>query len=352
MSKSDLEAAGSGHRLIDAVAGLLSPCSVRQVVGANEIVRRRADLVAYLPGTHVENPTDDALYSWIQASRRALLLMGDEASLVSALQRLGPELELYPVERAAGASTLVVLKPPDNRGRRDYKPSTLHPLLKRHPDVMRLLALRITAWKTTGFYPDHAPRLWEYPVVSRALADAVPAGSRIVDIGAGVNPLVPYLTTLGYLVETVDPSPTIRLWPAKPRWGEWGYLDYNVTGLAHSSWNCTLQETPDDVRFAAAYSVSVIEHIKADDRRAMLAAAAARMRPQGMLVLTVDLKRGTSRLWNRCLGEVVESWEVHGTFADLQEEIHDAGFDLCEARSVRNWGNSRVDIGYVTARRR
>ena len=101
------------------------------------------------------------------------------------------------------------------------------------------------ARRTTGFYPDHAPRLWEYPVVAQLIAEHLPPGSRLVDIGAGVTPLAPFLTSRGYVVDTVDPSPIIRSWPPQPDWNEWDFLDYGEAGLANRSWNCTLDELPD-----------------------------------------------------------------------------------------------------------
>ena len=85
--------------------------------------------------------------------------------------------------------------------------------------------------QSTGFYPDHSPRLWEYPVVARLMADDLPPGSRLVDVGAGVTPLAPFLTTRGYVVDTVDPSPTRREWPPQPDWNEWDYLDYGARRL-------------------------------------------------------------------------------------------------------------------------
>jgi 2-polyprenyl-3-methyl-5-hydroxy-6-metoxy-1,4-benzoquinol methylase len=267
------------------------------------------------------------------------------------LRRLDPELEVYPVQRAAGSSTVVALKPPAQRHRRDYRASMLPPLLDRHADIMGLVALRVCAWRSVGFYPNHAPRLWEYPFVAETLSRTLDPGSRIVDVGAGVTPLVPYLADLGYLLDTVDPSSIVRRWPPKPRWSEWGYLDYAAQGLARASWNCTLDRLPDEVSFDGAYSVSVIEHIPADARRAMLASLSDRLRPGAPLILTVDLKRGTDRLLNRCLGEVVEARERHGVFSDLTAEISEAGFHLLLADAVRGWGDVRVDIGYVVAER-
>ena len=178
-------------------------------------------------------------------------------------------------------TTFVVLRPPALRHPRDYSPTTLAPLIARHPDPNLLLAIRLRAWRTLGFYPDHAPRLWEYPVVAQLVADSLPPGSNLVDVGAGVTPLAPFLTSRGYVVDTVDPSQIRRTWPPQPDWNEWDFLDYESAGLAHRSWNCTLDELPRRPQFDGAYSISVIEHLPAKKRRALLADISARVRPGG-----------------------------------------------------------------------
>jgi hypothetical protein len=204
---------------------------------------------------------------------------------------------------------------------------------------------------TTGFYPDHAPRLWEYPVVAKLIAEHLPPGSRLVDVGAGVTPLAPFLTHLGYVVDTVDPSPNQRHWPPGPEWNEWGYLDYTAAGLANGSWNCTVGQLPDLPTFDGAYSISVIEHLPAVDRRTLLADIAARVRPGGVTLLTIDLVRGRDDLWNRNLGLEVESLAVHGRLEDVITEAARVGLELVHQDTVRRWGDVEVDIGLLVLRR-
>ncbi len=74
----------------------------------------------------------------------------------------------------------------------------------------------------------------------------LPSGSKLVDVGSGVTPLAPFLTSHGYLVDTVDPSENRRTWPPQPDWNEWDFLDYGAAGLANRSWNCILGELPFD----------------------------------------------------------------------------------------------------------
>jgi hypothetical protein len=175
-------------------------------------------------------------------------------------------------------------------------------------------------------------------------------GSRLVDIGAGVTPLAPFLSSRGYLVDTVDPSPTIRTWPPKPEWNEWDFLDYGAAGLARRSWNCVLGELPTRPLFDGAYSISVIEHVPATVRRNLLADIAARTRVGGLVVLTIDLVRGGDALWNLNLEVEVEPLAVHGTLQDVIEECAAVGLDLFHHEVVREWGDSRVDIGLLALR--
>ena len=267
------------------------------------------------------------------------------------LGREAPDAEVYPVQVRGPLTTFVVLRPPVARHPRDFTNATLAPLVGRHPDLLDLVALRAHAWGTLEFYPDHAPRLWEYPVVSRLIHEQLPRGSTLVDVGAGVTPLAPFLTGRGYVVDTVDPSPIRRTWPPQPDWNEWDYLDYAKAGLAHRSWNTTLGRVPRRNQFDCAYSISVIEHVPAKDRRAMLADIADRVRTGGLVALTIDIERGTDALWNRSRGLQVEDPSLHGSYRDIITEAAHVGLELFETEIVRDWGESDVDIGYYAFRK-
>jgi hypothetical protein len=171
-------------------------------------------------------------------------------------------------------------------------------------------------------------------------------------VGAGVTPLAPFLTGRGYVVDTVDPSDIQRVWPPAQDWNEWGYLDYAKAGLAHRSWNCSLGELPKSSVFDGVVSVSVIEHIPASSRRALLKAFASRLGAGGVMILTVDLARGGMDLWNRNRGQTVDKRGRHGTFQDLITEGSSAGFELVRSEVVREWGDVEVDIGLIVMRRK
>jgi hypothetical protein len=298
-----------------------------------------------------------------KSTRKALVVRGYEnpqgirdpdvrfhEPLSTTLHHVAPDAEIYPIKDDPVTPTFVLLRSPAEKHPRDFVPATLNLVSDRHPDPLSLITLRLQARRTTGFYPDHAPRLWEYPVVGSLIAAHLPPGSRLVDIGAGVTPLAPFLTSRGYVVDTVDPSQTIRSWPPQTDWNEWDFLDYGRAGLANRSWNCTFDRLPVRPPFDGAYSISVIEHVPAPVRRALLADISLRTRLGGLIVLTIDLVRGSDSLWNRNLGIVVEDSSKHGTLQDVAEECAAVGLQLFREDVVRDWGETDVDIGLLALR--
>ena len=361
-----------GYRGLDSSAALLGRAEAGRpdgdhLLGSLPELPFHADLtVCFDLSDHLGDASDprslvEALW---RSADRALVVTGPERPggadragghgvepLSASLARAAPDAEVYPLSHHGPLTTFVVLRPPPDRHPRDYTPATLAALVDGHPDPLTLVALRLSARETTGFYPDHAPRLWEYPVAASLVTDALPAGSRLVDVGAGVTPLTPYLSGLGYVVDTVDPSPVHRTWPPRPDWNEWDFLDYGAAGLAHRSWNCTIDRLPVRPPFDGAYSISVIEHVPADTRRALLVDLSARVRVGGLVILTIDLVRDTDDLWNRNLGVEVEDPAVHGTLQDVVRECAAVGLELFRQESVRGWGDTHVDIGLLALRK-
>ena len=298
-----------------------------------------------------------------QSTARALVVRGlihpdcgsnggsAEYGLATMLGEAASGAELYPVETDGPFATFVAYRPSEAKHPRDFGSPTLASLIARHPHPRTLVEIRVHALGTTGFYPDHAPHLWEYPVVASLVAEHLPRGSRLVDVGAGVTPLAPYLTSRGYVVETVDPSAVVRRWPPQPDWNEWDYLDYGAAGLTHRSWNCTLDQLPTEPPFDGAYSVSVIEHVPSNIRRGLLRDISVRTALGGLVVLTIDLVRGSDDLWNRNLGVVVERVADHGTFDDVVSECAAVGLETFSKETVRDWGDTSVDIGLLALRK-
>jgi SAM-dependent methyltransferase len=257
---------------------------------------------------------------------------------------------VVPVRDHHEITTFAVLTPPSDPHPRDIRLRTLArlpPALLLGPELVALLEC---AWQTTGFYPDHLPRLWEYPQALRLLRRTVPAGGTLLDVGAGINPLVPMLRRLGFRITTVDRGPEVCDPNQRTRWNEWGFLDYARLGLDITCVQGTLADLPVDARYDAAIAISVIEHLEAAERRTLLRDVRSRCRPGAHVLLTIDIFEGTDRIWNRCEGREVEGIEQHGCWSDLLDELGAAGFEVLESTIARYLGRSPVDTGLLLAR--
>jgi hypothetical protein len=104
--------------------------------------------------------------------------------------------------------------------------------------------------------------------------------------------------------------------------------------------------------FDGIFSVSVIAHIPAKKRRALLADVSARTRTGGLVVLTIDLQPGTDDLWNYNLGVQVEDPSHHGTLQSVVEECSAVGLELFYEERVRDWPMTHVEIGLLGLRQR
>ncbi|MGH9441691.1 MAG: class I SAM-dependent methyltransferase [Thermoanaerobaculia bacterium] len=140
---------------------------------------------------------------------------------------------------------------------------------------------------------DHLPRLCrldgdlknvQRPWMVKAILGRVPAGSRLLEIGAGLPEVASFLSELGYFVTAVDPyegeanGPTdfpsiARMYPGvsllRARFGAEG------VGLPASS-------------FDAVYSISVLEHLTPDSVGEVFAGIQRILRPSGMSIHCVD----------------------------------------------------------------
>ena len=326
----------------------------------------RADLVLCLDvGIHQSDPRawEQLILRVAGAARSLALVSGYERApdtrspmvifhkpLSEVLMEHAPERWCVRVREDHQVVTVAVVVPPSPQHPRDLRRETLRQLpddLLSGPELVALLAC---AWNTIGFYPDHLPRVWEYPMVLRLLRRTLPPGGSILDVGAGVNPLAPMLSRLDFKVTTVDPGGELCPCEDRRRWNEWGYLDYARLDLPIESIHGTLADVPVDRRYDAVVSISVIEHLTAIERRALLSGVRSRCHERGRLFLTVDVCAGSDLLWNRCAGEQVESFDDHGRWDDVLDEVVTAGFEIADARIARLGGRCQVDVGFVSAR--
>lgn len=191
--------------------------------------------------------------------------------------------------------------------------------------LQRLAQRSFNGWATT-----HQTRWWEYPwVVDRVrqrLSGRLPTAA---DFGAGRSPTPIALAQLGLSTTVVDPDSQAEM--GKRVGGEWNQPDYGRWGIKSVRAGVEDGSVFADSTLGFAVSVSVIEHLPAEVRRAGLRNMARFLEPDGVAIFTVDLVKGTSQLWNRILGTVVEPVEIHGDLDGLVAECGQLGLQLEES---------------------
>jgi hypothetical protein len=234
---------------------------------------------------------------------------------------------------------------------RDIAPADLQAMLARTRYPQELMALVDRAREAIGFFPAHNPRALEYPWVLAHVPGPL-RGSRILDVGAGVNPLPFVLADRGAHVVTLDNHTLMRAGSNRSEWNEWGFLDYSALDPRISSVHRAFEEADFAEPFDCILCISVIEHLCASVRRAWMSRFARHLRPGGALLLTVDLVLGTNALWNLSEGNVVEAAGIHGEFGTLIAELEGAAFSIVSTGVEREIKDSRVDVAFVKASRR
>jgi len=198
-----------------------------------------------------------------------------------------------------------------------------------------------------GFFPKTIGRTIEYPWFARRLrADP---GARILDIGSGVCVLPLWLAQQDIDVVTIDYSAHHRDLDDKGGWNEWGYLDYGRLDARIISHHLDAQLYEPEQPFDAIYSVSVIEHMRANVRRNVLNKLPGWLAPGGRVLVSLDLTPGTDDLWPLSEGEVVDRKQPHGTLHDVTAEMQQAGLRIVEVAVRRAIAGSRTDLAFIEA---
>jgi hypothetical protein len=219
-------------------------------------------------------------------------------------------------------------------------------LARRGVAIRRLSKKAFAGWVTK-----QPSRLWEYPWVVREVERRIGGRTRsAMDAGAGKSPVPIALARLGLETVVVDPG-TPRPRTGEPvRGSEWEWTDYSKFGVRSVQGRMEDAVVPPR-SLGFVVSVSAIEHLCAELRRAALARLAEALEPAGVLVLTVDVFPESSDLWNRCLGEIVEAREEHGCAETLIGEAAAVGMEL-QTRQRCPLPPGRVDVeGFVFIRR-
>ncbi|MBS7530825.1 methyltransferase domain-containing protein [Hazenella sp. IB182353] len=180
-----------------------------------------------------------------------------------------------------------------------------------------------------GFFVKHTPRAYEYVWLIEKIGD--PRGKKILDIGAGITPLPIYLAYQGAEVYTVDFSEMHDWFEAdRSHWFEWGYVDYqHVHANIFSYQKNILDMHFPNQYFDVIYSISVIEHMAAHDRRHLWNKMNKWLKDDQHLLLTLDLIKDTEQLHNYYLDLLIEESAIHGSIHDLKTEL-ERGFKIKE----------------------
>ena len=240
---------------------------------------------------------------------------------------------------------------PEGSAPNDIHEDTLQWAVSHSPSPEILLSLVKKSRKHFGWFTRQLTRAFEYPWILSQIKEFT--GRHILDIGAGVSPLPLRLAELGSTVITIDGSSTVRRSDEDPgSWDEWGYLDYSGIDNSIRSVNEDIMVTRfEDNSLDFIYSISVIEHMPASIRRQLWSRITQWLKKEGALLMTVDLVPETEKLWNYCLGKVVEEEEKHGNLKELELELSEAGFKLKELEFLRNISGSRVDCAFLYFKR-
>lgn len=200
-----------------------------------------------------------------------------------------------------------------------------------------------TSRRAFGYFDEFAPYRIMYPWVAHHLRD-LPPHSRILDLGAGVNPLPVVFAERHMQVDTVDSSPIMRALPRIIGGNGWGYLDYSKIDPRISSWNCPAEGFHPSAPYAAAYSVSMLAHIAKADRNRVFVNLLSWLEPGGRFLFTLDIVPGSDFVWNRREGVEVEPLGEHGTVGDVRQTLEHLDFRIDQFVVLRGLEGTRTDI--------
>lgn len=211
------------------------------------------------------------------------------------------------------------------------------------PDDELYQATRTTMLRAFGYADDYPPYQIAYPWILKRLR-GLRSGARLLDLGAGVNPLPLILAEGGAWVDCVDSSTIRRTLPATEKWNGWGFFDYSCLHPNLTSYQCAAEDFRATNHYHAIYSAGMISHLRATARATVLARCRSALDQGAPLLIYLDLIPGTDSIWNHCAGKVVEEQATHGTVQTILHELETAGFDLVDCEVFRRQEGTRTDI--------
>src|SRR5688572_26812748 len=133
------------------------------------------------------------------------------------------------------------------------------------PDLLRqLVHLSRSAF---GVHTCHYPHTINYPWAASRL-EGLPPGSRLLEIGAGINPLPLFFAEKRMFVDCVDSSDFTRTLPFGEDWNEWGFFDYSSLSPRIASFNTSVTSFSPSVPYDAIYCISALALMPASVREA------------------------------------------------------------------------------------
>lgn len=213
------------------------------------------------------------------------------------------------------------------------------------------MATRSTMLRYFGYADDYPHYRIVYPWILRRVWGLLP-GARLLDLGAGVNPLPLMLADAGAQVHCVDSSDVVRRLPATRNWSGWGFFDYSSLHANLTSFQCPAEIFRPALRYDAIYSAGMLAHLEATARRTVIANCRDGLHEGAPLLLYLDMIPGSDLIWNYCAGRVVEDPVLHGTKDTLLEELETTGFRICAAEVVREVQGTRTDVLLIHCVRR
>jgi SAM-dependent methyltransferase len=138
-----------------------------------------------------------------------------------------------------------------------------------------------------GFQPNNTIRSFEYPWAFHATP--IRQGLRVLEIGGGLSGFQFVLSRLGCDVVNVDPGMDARGrgWPVDQVSMTRLNRAFRTSVMLHRTF---LNDAPlEEGTFDRVFSISVLEHVPADEMPGIVKRAYNLLKPGGMLVVTVDL---------------------------------------------------------------
>ncbi|MCS1351546.1 bifunctional 2-polyprenyl-6-hydroxyphenol methylase/3-demethylubiquinol 3-O-methyltransferase UbiG [Mechercharimyces sp. CAU 1602] len=209
------------------------------------------------------------------------------------------------------------------RSKQDISESLLEKLRTESINPLLLDRLVYLSRQYFAFFTKHTSRAYEYVWLLSQLHEI--RGKKFLDIGTGLSPLPIHLAQQGAEVYTVDFfKEKDRYWGAdRSQWYEWGFIDYHPIHPNIISYHADVNQLQfGESEFDCIYSISSVEHIDASARRKIWENAHTWLKPEGQLLLTVDIIKNSTSLHNYFLDVFVEDPNLHGNIDALIHELN------------------------------